>query len=114
MLAAEMTVRTQFKAGFRYAKAGAILSDLQQAGRDQSELDRFSAAVERVEAPAAPRAKLMAAMDALNHRNGCDSVRLGSTAMATNGAENAVWATKRERRSPRYTTVWNEMPTIGA
>jgi hypothetical protein len=58
-----MTVLSQFKGGFRYAKAGAILSDLQQG-----ELDRFSAAEEPVEAPAAPRAKLMAAMDALNHR----------------------------------------------
>ena len=26
-----MTVRSQFNAGFRYARAGAILSDLQQA-----------------------------------------------------------------------------------
>lgn len=114
MRAAEMTVRTQFKASFRYAKAGEILSDLQQAGHDQGELGRFSAAEEPVEAPAAPRAKRMAAMVALKHRYGCESARLGSTAMATNDAETAVWATKRERRSPRYTMVWNEMPTIGA
>lgn len=109
-----MTIRTQFKAGFPYARAGAILSVLQQAGHDLGELDQFSAAEEPVEAPAAPRAKRMAAMDALNHRYGCDSVRLGSTAMATSGAETALWATKRERRSPRYTIVWSEMPTIGA
>jgi DNA polymerase V len=54
----------------------------------------------------------MAAMDALNNRYGRDSVRLGSTALATNGAAVAIWATKQERRSPRYTTVWNEMPTV--
>jgi len=41
-------------------------------------------------------------------------VRLGSTAMATNGAEVAVWAMKQERRSPRYTTRWDEMPVVRA
>lgn len=56
----------------------------------------------------------MAATDALNHRYGCDSFRLGSTTVPTNGAETGVWATKRERSSVRYTMVWNEMPTIGA
>ena len=54
----------------------------------------------------------MCCIDRLNPP--CNSVRLGSTGMDTNGAETAVWATKRERRSPRYTMVLNEMPTIGA
>ncbi|TAK94923.1 MAG: DUF4113 domain-containing protein [Aquabacterium sp.] len=114
MRVAEVKVRTQFKAGFRYARVGAILADLQQAGSDQGVLDWFSAVEEPVEATSAPRAKRMVVMDALNRRYECESVRLGSTAMATNGAEAAVWATKLDRRSPRYTMVWNEMPTIGA
>lgn len=54
----------------------------------------------------------MVAMDALNNRLGRDSVRLGSTAAASNGAEVRVWATKQERRSPRYTTRWDEMPVV--
>lgn len=58
------------------------------------------------------RAKLMMAMDALNHRFGRDSVRLGSTAVASSGADVRVWATKQERRSPRYTTRWAEMATV--
>ena len=112
MRAAEMAVRTQFRPGFRYAKAGAVLSFLQPAGHEQGELDLF-AAPDDPEAPAAdPRSKLMAAMDALNNRFGRDSVRLGSTAVASHGAEIAVWATKQERRTPRYTTRWEEMLVV--
>jgi DNA polymerase V len=114
MRAAEMAVRTQFRPGFRYEKAGAVLSDLQAVGHEQGELDLFAAA-DQSEAPVAdPRSKLMAAMDALNDRFGRDSVRLGSTAVASNGAEVAVWATKQERRSPRYTTRWDEMLVVRA
>ena len=115
MRAAETAVRTQFRAGLRYAKAGAILTELQPAGREQGELDLFSGLDEPASAPPPdPRAKLMTALDALNHRFGRDSVRLGSTAMASNGADVAVWATKQERRSPRYTTRWDEMPVVRA
>ncbi|MFL6625354.1 MAG: Y-family DNA polymerase [Vitreoscilla sp.] len=117
MRAAEMAVRTQFRTGFRYAKAGAILSDIQAIGHEQGELDLFAAAAgptSAAPAPTDPRARLMTAMDALNNRFGRDSVRLGSTAVATNGAEFAVWATRQERRSPRYTTRWDEMPVVRA
>jgi DNA polymerase V len=114
MRAAETAVRTQFRTGFRYAKAGAILTDLQSTGHEQGELDLFAAPEEPAAPASDPRAKLMTAMDALNNRFGRDSVRLGSTAMATNGAEVAVWAMKQERRSPRYTTRWDEMPVVRA
>lgn len=113
MKAAELAVRTQFRPGIRYAKAGAVLSELQAVAREQGELDLF-AAPDQPDTPAAdPRSKLMTAMDALNNRFGRDSVRLGSTAVASNGADVAVWATKQERRSPRYTTRWNEILVVG-
>ena len=114
---ATAAVRAQFRAGFRYAKAGAVLSDLRPAGQNQGELDLFSSSPEeaapRSDADSA-RTKLMTAMDALNHRFGRDSVRLGSQALASNGAEVRVWAAKQERRSPRYTTRWDEMPVVRA
>ena len=113
--AATTAVRAQFRAGFRYAKAGAVLSDLRPAGQEQGELDLFPPAQTDAAAPAdVARVKLMSAMDALNHRFGRDSVRLGSQALASNGAEVRVWATKQERRSPRYTTRWDEMPVVRA
>ena len=112
MRAAETAVRTQFRAGFRYAKAGAILTDLQAGGHEQGELDLFSTPDDAPPPVADPRARLMSALDALNNRFGRDSVRLGSTAMASNGAEVAVWATKQERRSRRFTTRWDEIPLV--
>ena len=73
MRAAEMAVRTQFRPGFRYAKAGAVLSELQAAGHEQGELDLF-AGIEATEPPTAdPRHRLMAALDTLNNRFGRDS-----------------------------------------
>jgi DNA polymerase V len=111
--AAVAAARSQFRQGFRYAKAGAVLNDLRPVGKEQAELDLFSSLAEEGAAPAeAARTKLMSAMDALNHRFGRDSVRLGSSAMASHGAEVRIWATKQERRSPRYTTRWDEMPTV--
>ncbi|MEP6502917.1 MAG: Y-family DNA polymerase [Betaproteobacteria bacterium] len=113
--AAAAAVRAQLRAGFGDAKAGAVLSDLREVGREQGELDLFSAAQDPAPPPAeSARAKLMSAMDVLNNRFGRDSVRLGSTAVASNGAEVRVWATKQERRSPRYTTRWDEIPVVRA
>jgi len=103
-------------AGFKYAKAGAVLTELRPADQVvQGELDLFSEDADEEATPAeGSRAKLMSAMDALNLRFGRDSVRLGSTAAASSGAELRAWATKQERRSPRYTTRWNEMPVVRA
>ena len=113
--AAGVAVRQQFRAGFRYAKAGAVLSDLRPAGREQGELDLFAASEPETAAPGGDaRAKLMSAMDALNNRFGRDSVRLGATAAASHGAEVRAWATKQERRSPRHTTRWDEMLVVRA
>ena len=113
--AAAVAVRQHFRAGFRYAKAGAVLSDLRPAGQEQGELDLFSSAEPETAAPVDDtRARLMSAMDTLNHRFGRDSIRLGTTAAASNGAEVPVWATKQERRSPRFTTRWDEMPVVRA
>ena len=112
--AATAAVREQFRSGIRYAKAGAVLSDLRPAGQEQGELE-FSASDEVVtKRPPSGRDRLMVAMDALNNRYGRDSIRLGSTAAGSNGADVAVWATRQERRSPRYTTRWDEMPVVSA
>ena len=115
LLAAVATaVRTQFRAGFRYAKAGAVLMELLPTNAVQGELDLFSGLEKPLDNAPDPRAKLMAAMDVLNHRFGRDSVRLGSTAAASSVADVRVWATKQERRSPRFTTRWSEMPQVRA
>ena len=103
-----------FRVGFNYAKAGVMLLDLQPAGQHQGELDLFTDAEDEVKPPARDRAALMQAMDALNRRFGRDSVRIGSASLVSNSNEVRSWSTKQERRSPRYTTRWDEMPRVRA
>jgi DNA polymerase V len=56
----------------------------------------------------------MQAMDALNRRFGRDSLRVGSAALVSNGAEVRSWSVKQERRTPRYTTRWDELAVVRA
>lgn len=139
--AAVGAVEQLFKPGFNYAKAGVTLMNLQAASQvdRQDELDLFSIAGDPVANapsgifPQRDRSALMEAMDHLNRRFGRDSVRIGSTTVAsgsgqsTSGrsgnrasgtaqrtAEARRWATTQDRRSPRYTTRWEEMPVVKA
>jgi DNA polymerase V len=108
---AAAAVRAECRQGFKYAKAGAVLSDLRAVGQEQAELGFFSA-IEAEATSAADGNRLVSAMDALNHRFGRDPVGMGSTSAARSGAELRVWATKQERRSPRYTTRWEEISVV--
>ena len=113
--AAVAMVKRSFRAGFNYAKAGAFLVDLQPASVRQGELDLFGAADAARPAEAArDRSALMATMDQLNRRFGRDALRVGSTTLASHHSEVRRWATRQERRSPRYTTRWDEMPVVRA
>jgi DNA polymerase V len=108
---AVQAARREFRSGFNYAKAGVFLVNLQAASQHQGELDLFSNDEEL-----APRTKdrtaLMDAMDVLNRRFGRDSVRVGSATLASHDTDVRSWATKQERRSPRFTTRWDEMPVV--
>lgn len=108
--AAVDAAKTEFRPGFNYSKAGVILSDLMPASQHQGELDLFE--VEDLAAPVKEQSALMDAMDVLNRRFGRDSVRIGSSTLASHDAEVRSWATRQERRSPRYTTRWGEMPVV--
>jgi DNA polymerase V len=106
--------RSMFRPGIRYAKAGVMLTDLQQAAAlgDQGELDLFSSeaghTIKEAERPA-----LMQAMDALNRRFGRGAIRIGCTTTAVAGDSGAAsWAVRQDRRTSRYTTRWDEMPVV--
>ena len=79
---------------------------------DQSELDLFGS--EEPEASVGPdRSALMHAMDTLNRRFGRGAVRIGSTTTAkANDAGTTSWSVRQDRRTPRYTTRWDEMPVV--
>ena len=54
---------------------------------------------------------LMAALDILNGRYGKGTVHVASTG-ATNRA--STWGMKQERRTPHYTTSWDDIPIARA
>ena len=53
----------------------------------------------------------MAALDAVNQRWGKHTMKLGSNRLAQ---APRGWVMKQERRTPRYTTQWEEMPLVRA
>jgi DNA polymerase V len=82
--------------GYKYAKAGVMLMDLQPATRQQLTLDFDEAMPEN-------RIRLMQAMDQINRRYGRGSLVLGSAGGI--GAQ-PVWGMKQERLSSGFTTDW--------
>ncbi|OLN26906.1 Error-prone, lesion bypass DNA polymerase V (UmuC) [Desulfovibrio sp. DV] len=91
-----------FRPGWRYKKAGVILLGLEsRAGRQLSLLD--------APAPEAARnERLMAALDAVNAKWGQDTLAPAACGITR------PWAMRQEKRSPRYTTDWDELPVARA
>jgi DNA polymerase V len=94
-------LKTLYRPGFNYAKAGVMLLDLQPPGVVQLGLDFDANTPERV-------TKAMVAMDALNARFGKGTVVVGTAAPRTEQG----WQMQQSRRSPDYTTDWNQLPVV--
>lgn len=91
-----------YRAGFAYQKAGVLLLGLAPAtGRQQSLLDLPPEERQR-------RRALMQVLDAVNRRHGRGALRLAMTS-----APDRPWHMRQQRRSPRYTTSWDELPRVG-
>jgi DNA polymerase V len=106
--AAVRALRSIYRPGYRYAKAGVMLVDLQGAAQEQASPGLFDEPE-----PAQPdgRRDLMQTIDALNERFGRDAVGVASA--AARGGPRAH-ASRQERRSPRYTTRLDEIVTARA
>ncbi|MED5387741.1 MAG: translesion error-prone DNA polymerase V subunit UmuC [Pseudomonadota bacterium] len=89
-----------WQAGYRYGKAGVMLSDLEPGGREQITLFQQDGEGKQGKA-------LMDVMDAIN-RSGKGRVWLAGRGM--NRAEQCVWAMRRAHLSPAYTTRWKDLP----
>lgn len=109
--AALIGLRAIYREGYRYEKAGVMLVELQSNTVRQGELDLFNDQVEPQFAASRDRSKLMSAMDALNGRYGKGAVQLGSSSLTP---ATRPWSMKQDRRTPRYTTIWEEMPVARA
>ena len=94
--AANAIIKRIYRPGFKYAKAGVMLMDLQPARREQLTLDFDEVMPEN-------RVRLMTAMDQLNQRFGRGTLKLGSA-----GAPKAmkVWAMRQDQLSSGFTTDW--------
>ena len=90
-----------WRAGFRYAKCGVMITELLPEEIRQpalwSELDR-----ER-------RERAWRTMDQLNAVLGRDTVRILSA-----GTKEGSWKLRAAHRSPRWTTRWDELPQVRA
>ena len=86
-----------FKDGYQYKKAGIMLSEVSPVTRRQADL---------LEPETTSNANLMLALDKLNQRYGRGTVKV-----STQGALKG-WQMRQERKSPNYTTCWDEIPVV--
>jgi DNA polymerase V len=92
----------------RYKKAGVMLTGLGPAGQSQGSL--FTA-------PVRERPELMEAMDRIARRFGRAAVVPAAQGTpdelrAVHAGRSPAWGMRRDFLSPRYTTVWAEIPTV--
>ena len=93
-----------YQPGFNYAKAGVMMLDLQSDTVQQGELDMEADGTK-------DRSQLMSALDGINDRYGRGTVLMASAGLA---GDKRVWTMKQERRTPGYTTRWEDMPVARA
>ena len=97
-------LRAIYRPDFKYAKAGVMLLDLQPDTVQQQELDLQGDGDK-------DKGKLMSALDGLNLRYGRGMVLMASAGLA---GDKRAWSMKQERRTPGYTTSWEDMPVARA
>ncbi|MDO9404895.1 MAG: Y-family DNA polymerase [Polaromonas sp.] len=105
--AAVLGLRTIYREGFRFVKAGVMLVDLQGAdGHSRSQ----QVELDLDQAPEG-RATLMNAVDTLNDRFGRGTVLLASAGLE---GKDRMWTMRQSLLTPQYTTRWNDIPTAKA
>jgi DNA polymerase V len=106
--AAVMGLQAIFRPGYLYAKAGVMLLDLQPDSMLQGELDLGDSDTSE---ELADKTRLMTALDTINHRFGKGTMKMASAGL---DGERRVWSMKQERRTPSYTTNWDDIPVARA
>ena len=94
---ADYLCERMFKDGYQYKKAGIMLSEISPVTRQQGDL---------LETAPAGNQRLMQALDTLNKRYGRGAVKI-----STQGAYKD-WQMRQERKSPCYSTRWDEVPVV--
>jgi DNA polymerase V len=86
-----------FRTGFRYKKVGVMLSGIEAVGSSQLSL---------LPTPGPRGEQLMDVLDRVNAKWGRETLFVAAV-----GTERA-WSMRQNFRSPRYTTVWEELPEV--
>jgi DNA polymerase V len=89
-------LRSIYRTGYQYKKAGVILSDITPASRYQGDL--FAPATKK------NNPQLMQTLDNINQRYGKGSLKL------SRDGSRQTWKMRQENKSPEYTTNWAELP----
>lgn len=87
-----------YRKGFRYQKAGVMLSDITSSLRQTDLFDGHPVA--------SKGSRLMSVLDKINREMGSGTLTLASEGTAQ------MWRMKRENMSPAYTTRWDELPFV--
>ncbi len=89
-----------YRDGYLFNKAGVVLTGLVPSGQVQTHL------FDTVDHESNQR--LMRALDSINAHLGAGTLHYAATGL------NPAWQARFQRRSPRYTTRWDELPKISA
>lgn len=100
--AAVQGLRRLWRKGYAYHKVGLMLLDLSPKANRQLTLTETP----QTDEEAKRSERLMATMDKLNRELGKGTVQLGLP------RKGNAWSLRSERRTPRYTTQWNELLKI--
>ncbi|WP_180124896.1 Y-family DNA polymerase [Rhodoferax sp. BLA1] len=103
-------LKTIYQPGFQLAKAGVMLLDLQSDTVVQGELDLQDDA-DHHQGQDCDKTQLMSAMDGLNRRYGRGTLKMASAGLA---GDKRIWSMKQQRRTPGYTTCFDDMPVARA
>jgi DNA polymerase V len=100
--AAMQCLKSLYRSGYRYRKAGVMLAGIVKQGYSrQQDLFSFSR-------PTVKEDKLlMIALDRINGKWGRSAIQYGMTT-----AEDKPWSMQQTRKSPAYTTNWLELPVV--
>jgi DNA polymerase V len=93
-------IRAIYRDGYRYKKAGVMLTGLVPIGQTQADL--FDSQDQR------KSTRLMSTLDSINDRWGTGTLQYASSGITK------AWKTQFHRRSPAYTTDWNALPVVTA
>ena len=96
--AAVQCLKSLYRAGYKYRKAGIMLSGI---GPGYKQQDLFSLPTTKVDK------SLMAGLDKINGKWGRNTILYGMTKTA-----DKPWSIQQSQKSPAYTTKWQELPVV--